>query len=353
MQQRIQMVEAYYENNRSVKNAFRKLRDIYGRHNRPSESTIHRIVERFQRTGSVADDRVQNYSRSGRSQEHIDFVHKSVAEEPEMSISRRSQHVGLSESTTWRILHKDLSLKAYKIQITQELKPMDHAKRRAFVKWVQKQPRDFSQKIIFSDEAHFEIGGHVNKQNCRIWCEENPRIIHEKPLYPKRVTVWCALWYGGVIGPYFFEDAAGQAVTVNGDRYREMITGFLWPELKNIDLEDMWFQQDGATSHFAKKTIELLKEKFNDRIISRNSGVNWPPRSCDLTPLDYFLWGYLKSQVYRNNPQSIHDLKDGIIRMIGEIKPELCQHVIGDFNKRIDICGHAKGGHLADIVFCT
>lgn len=131
--QRIQIVDFYDENNRLVKNVFRKLRDIYGWHNRPSESTIRRIVEIFQRTGSLEDERVQKYSGSGRSQEHIDLVRKSDAEDPKMSISRRSQQCKLSESTTWRILRKDLSLKAYKVQITQKLKPFNHSKRRAFV----------------------------------------------------------------------------------------------------------------------------------------------------------------------------------------------------------------------------
>ncbi|GFU14906.1 uncharacterized protein TNCV_3386901 [Trichonephila clavipes] len=55
-----------------------------------------------------------------------------------------------------------------------------------------------------------------------------------------------------------------------------------------------WFQQDGATCHAARATIDLLKDTFGDRLISRFGPVNWPPRSCDLTPLDYFLWGYVK-----------------------------------------------------------
>ena len=63
---------------------------------------------------------------------------------------------------------------------------------------------EFHRKIILSDEAHFHLGGFVNKWNCLIWGSENPRIIVEKPLYPQRVTVWCGLWSGGVIGPYFF-----------------------------------------------------------------------------------------------------------------------------------------------------
>ncbi|GFY04745.1 uncharacterized protein TNCV_419991 [Trichonephila clavipes] len=58
---------------------------------------------------------------------------------------------------------------------------------------------------------------------------------------------------------------------------------------------ELWFQQVGATCHTARATIDLLKDTFGDRLISRFGPVNWPPRSCDLTPLDYFLWGYVKS----------------------------------------------------------
>ncbi|GFT11482.1 uncharacterized protein TNCV_2523021 [Trichonephila clavipes] len=58
--------------------------------------------------------------------------------------------------------------------------------------------------------------------------------------------------------------------------------------------EELWFQQDGATCHIARATTDLLKDKFGDRLISRFGPVNWPPRSCDLTLLDYFLWGLCK-----------------------------------------------------------
>ncbi len=207
------------------------------------------------------------------------------------------------------------------------------------------------KKIIFSDEAHFHLNGYVNKQNCRIWGAENPRVIQERPMHPQRVTVWCGFWAGGVIGPHFFENEAGETVTVNGVRYRDMITNFLWPQLDGMDLEDMWFQQDGATCHTASETMALLQSKFPGRIISRNSEVNWPPRSCDLTPLDYFLWGYVKGKVYANNPQTIQELKDNIRGVIREIEPHLCENVIENFDKRMAACKKSRGGHLADIVF--
>ncbi|GFV73060.1 DUF4817 domain-containing protein [Trichonephila clavipes] len=89
----------------------------------------------------------------------------------------------------------------------------------------------------------------------------------------KKLTVWCTLWAGGIIGPYFFKND-GHNVTVNGDRYRAMITNFFIPELKNHDVQELWFKQDGATCHTARTTIDLLKDAFGDRLILRFGPVN-------------------------------------------------------------------------------
>ncbi|GFT89166.1 hypothetical protein TNCV_3085461 [Trichonephila clavipes] len=92
----------------------------------------------------------------------------------------------------------------------------------------------------------------------------------------RKLTVWCALWAGGIIGPYFFKNDEGHNVTVNGDRYRAMITNFFIPELNNHDVQELWFQQDGATCHTARATINLLKDTLGDHLISRFGPVNWP-----------------------------------------------------------------------------
>ncbi|GFW50723.1 uncharacterized protein TNCV_2890251 [Trichonephila clavipes] len=97
-----------------------------------------------------------------------------------------------------------------------------------------------------------------------------------------------------------------------------MITNFFIPELNNHDVQELWFQQDGATCHTARATIDLLKDTLGDRLISRFGPVDWPPRSCDLTPLDYFLWGYVKSLVYADKPQTLDHLEDNIRRVIAD-----------------------------------
>ncbi|GFU70400.1 putative transposable element [Trichonephila clavipes] len=173
----------------------------------------------------------------------------------------------------------------------------DHQARRRFVEWAQNEIAvvpDFHKRVLFSYEVHFWLNGYVNKQNCRIWSEVNPQVYVETPLYLEKLTVWCALWAGGIIGPYFFKTDEGH--------------------------KELWFQQDGATCHTARATIDLLKDTLGDRLISRFGPVNWPPRSCDLTPLDYFLWGYVKSLVYADKPQTLDRLEDNIRRVIADIR---------------------------------
>ncbi|GFX53242.1 hypothetical protein TNCV_362361 [Trichonephila clavipes] len=55
------------------------------------------------------------------------------------------------------------------------------------------------QFMTENDEAHFWLNGYVNKQSCRIWSEANPQVYVETPLHPEKLTVWCALWAGGIL----------------------------------------------------------------------------------------------------------------------------------------------------------
>ncbi|GFT79945.1 uncharacterized protein TNCV_4598351 [Trichonephila clavipes] len=123
----------------------------------------------------------------------------------------------------------------------------DHQARRRFVERAQNEIAvvpDFHKRILFSDEAHFWLNGYVNKQNCHIWSEANPQVYVETPLHPEKLTVWCALWAGGIIGPYFFKNDEGHNVTVNGDRYRAMITNFFIPELNNHDVQELYLSHE-------------------------------------------------------------------------------------------------------------
>lgn len=356
IEQHVQMIKLYYQNECSSVQTLRALRPFYGRRSGPSKSTLQRLVAKFETTGSVNNQPTPVRQRNARSAENIAAVRESVQENPRQSIPRRAQELGLSQTSTWRILRRDLGLHPYKIQLTQELKVNDHRQRRLFADWASERLEEdpnFGRKIIFSDEAHFWMNGYVNKQNCRIWDDANPHEVHQVAMHPQKVTVWCGFWAGGVIGPYFFENDVGEAITINGERYRTMLTDFFWPKLNDMEVDDMWFQQDGATCHTADATMDILHERFEGMVISRRGDVNWPPRSCDLTPLDFFLWGFLKSQVYANKPQSTDALKANITNAIAQIQPDLCGRVIKNWTTRIRATVRSRGGHLNDVIFHT
>ena len=123
------------------------------------------------------------------------------------------------------------------------------------------------KKISFSDEAHFDLGGYVTKQNCRILDTENLHAYIGKPTHPKRVTVWCEFWSKGIIGPFFFENKQEEAVTANSDRYRAMLNEFLFTKIEDEVIGNIWLQQDGATCHTAEVSLNVLRPVFEDHII--------------------------------------------------------------------------------------
>ncbi|GFX87154.1 putative transposable element [Trichonephila clavipes] len=114
---------------------------------------------------------------------------------------------------------------------------------------------------------------------------------------------------------------------------------------------ELWFQQDGATCHRDRAIIDLLKDTFGDRLISRFGPVNWPPRSCDLTPLDYFLWAYVKSLVYADKPQMLDHLEDNIRRVIADIRPQMLEKVIENWTSRLDYIRASRGSPMPEIIF--
>ena len=86
----------------------------------------------------------------------------------------------------------------------------------------------------------------------------------------------------------------------------------------------------------------LLLYEFGERVISRNGAVGWPPRSCDLTPLDYFLSSYDKSMVYANKPALIDELRTNIERELAAVSADLCLKIVKNWVQRLDFCKRAN-----------
>ena len=184
-----------------------------------------------------------------------------------------------------------------------------------------------------------------------------PRLTNWKaknlPLSTEKVTVWCAIGRSGIIGPYWFEDERRRPVTINTERYVEMMMRKFIPALRRkqgVDMNTVIYQQDGAIPHCSNVSLEYLRRYFpGDRLISRRTDNPGPAYSPDLSPADYFLWGYLKERVYANNPQTIEGLKANILQEIRRIPLDMCDRVIRNFNVRVATVIQRRGAWIENI----
>lgn len=348
-------VRTFYENGRSYISTRRLYCSEYGLihiNEAPSANLIKIWIKRFEETGSTFKQPAQGRPRTSRTTDNIERVKDSVRENPQVSTRKRSAALNLSRRSLQRILKLDLKLHPYKLQLTQELKDTDFGARLAFAEEMLRRFSTF-ENILFSDEAHFHLNGFVNRQNCRYWNDENPKMKHQKPLHSPKVTVWAAISSKGIIGPFFFEDSRGRNITVNTDRYVAMLEGYLTPELARSRIANTrtWFQQDGATCHTSNDSMAVVRQMFPARLISKRGDIPWPPRSPDLTPPDFFLWGYLKHKVYMNNPRNIRQLKENIRGEMAAITPDLLRKVFTNLRSRLEECHLREGRHLDDVIF--
>lgn len=117
-------------------------------------------------------------------------------------------------------------------------------------------------------------------------------------------------------------------------------------------VDGFWFMQDGALPHRTNEVFRLLDEHFPGRVMGlgysskHGGGIDWAPYSPDLNPCDYFLWGYLKDEVYRGSPRTVEEVKARIRTKISEITTETLRDVIGNFESRLHAVIEKEGAHI-------
>ena len=109
-----------------------------------------------------------------------------------------------------------------------------------------------------------------------------------------------------------------------------------------------WFQQDGAKCHTVKAILDVLCPVFQDR---RRTDVVWSPRSCDLTPLDYYLRSAVKDKCYADKPQTTDALKHNIREAIDEIQLQIIDNVLKNWTDRVGNYMASRGSHMNEISF--
>lgn len=324
----------------------------------PSNTVMLSIVKKFRRTGSVL---CQRKGRSGRpvtvsTNENHGRVLNQVLQSPKRSLRRTALKLDISP-TSLRRLFKDIGGFPYRIQVGQRLTEHDRHVRveycARFLAMVYEDP-DFLFNVWFSDESHIHLDGFINRQTTRFLGFERPDTIVQKPLHSVRVTIWCAVSGNGVLGPYFIENDDGAPLTVNQERYRNMVIRPFIQDLRrfcrarNMQMNRQWFQQDGATCHTARQTMAMLQETFPGRVISRGAEFPYPSHSPDLTPPDAYVWGMLKEQIFNcpDPPKTVPALRQKIVSFFGTLQQPMFQNMLENLRDRYEHCLQRNGAHF-------
>ncbi|GFY27648.1 uncharacterized protein TNCV_910991 [Trichonephila clavipes] len=273
------LVKLFYQNDNSAIVVLRKFRTLKGmRKGQLKAINLRLMVTKFEETGSLN-------VRSGRGRKPVsaEAIQKVALQEEDKasnvqastSVRRVTETLGLPRSTVQNIMRNILRYYPYKLQLVQELLPHDFETRHLFtLQFLARLEVDpeWPWNILWTDEVHFHLDGTVGPVTC----------------------------------------------SITGQRYASLFRNKLIPDLKARQcLSRIIFMQDGAPPHITLCVKDVLKHHFTEkRVISRQFLHLLPPRSPDLNPCDFWLWGHLRQLVSYDQPRTLPDLKDSISRHV-------------------------------------
>jgi hypothetical protein len=263
--------------------------------------------------------------------------------DPTSSLRQISLEVGLCKSRIQTILRK-YKYHPYKAQCHQEIFAVDEESRSAFCYEMQERAnndRRFLSAICFTDECTFTLNNEPNVQNTRYWAQENPRVnISTRTQYPQKINIWAGIFNNNIIGPFEIEG------NLNSATYLDLLVTKVRPALEEVAREnqEIWFQQDGCPAHFGLGVRNFLNDSFPNCWIGRGGAINWPARSPDLALCDFFLWGHLKSKIYKRRHPDINSLREAITAECALITERQLANVRNAFYNRLGYCLFQNGG---------
>lgn len=315
----------------------------------PSHVTFSAVHNRLRETGTFKIN--MNDTGSNRDVRTVDYeedILRRFEENPRTSTRAVANETNSSHFSVWKVL-KENNMHPYSIQKVQTLSPDDYPRRvnssRWFLHKIVETP-NFLQKVIFTDESTFNRDGVFNSRNSHCWAYENPHsTVMRRSQTRFSVNVWVGLLNNRIIGPYILPNR------LNSPTYLVFLRDILPVLLENVPLADrmdMWFQHDGCPSHFGNNVTDFLNATYRQKWIGRGGPVPWPPRSPDLTPIDFFIWGRMKDLVYSTPVDNEIELVARIAEASAILQEENDDfaHVRESMTRRFTLCNERAGQHF-------
>lgn len=342
-EEKFDMLYCYMLSRRNCVEAEHMYLNNYPERRQPGKSIFRRLIANIKEYGSFKKPVLTRQKASNPEKQYE--VLQSVIENPETSTRTIQNHTGVSKSTAHFILKKN-NFKPYKFRVCQGLRPGDDVRRRHFCEWYTRMCQDnvnFPFKVIWSDESMVSNNGIFNRRNTHYWSQENPR-MNRSSRHQNRFSfnIWCGILGTRIIGPFFYQNS------LNSERYLDLLRHDIEDALDDIPLgaiHNCWFQQDGAPAHNSRDVREYLFNRFQGKVVGTYSETPWPARSPDLSPLDFFVWGYIKNEIFKECFQDEEHLLRSVRTAFEKITPEMLNRVLDSTVRRAYFCLE-NGGNL-------
>ena len=317
----------------------------------PTRRAVSKLYRKFLEYGTCHNRNKGNSGRSRtvRSEENVERVRQALIENGSRSSRRNGLHLS---ATSFRRIVRDLKFHPYVAVRRQRLLPRDSAQRMEFcqrlLNTVEQEPR-FLDNLVVSDEAIFSLNSEVNSKNVVEYAESRqghpPNHYIDCQQGPGQVMVWAGFTRNGnIFGYYFVNGRLDTREYLRIIRYNVIQREF---REQNVDQGATWWQQDGAPAHISNASMRYLGGQFPGKVMSKRGDWPWPPRSPDLTVCDFFLWGYLKHQIWKENqPQNLGQLRLAITRELHAIPLQMIQNAFDAMIKRCRSCIDNGGNNI-------
>lgn len=328
----------------------RKFNEMYPELPQMNIRKFKRIQNNFRDFGSTLK-RSRNLPRPVTSNEENETnVLAYFYANPRSSIRSAEEDLGITFSSIQRILEK-YNMHDYKFTSVQAMKPQDGPHRVEFCEMllirIQEDPH-FLSKIIWTDESKFSKEGIFNRRNNHYWANENPHATRERGCQEKFSFNVFALLKDNEIRYLIYDEK------LNSNKYLDILATVVEEFTDNLSLQDYrtcWYQLDGAPAHCTAEVTAALDRMFEDRWFRRLGPWNWPPRSPDITPLDFYLWGTLKEKVYQTPVHTREELENRVNQAFQDIDLQSLRKATCDgVNARILKCLEVDGQHFEHLL---
>lgn len=317
----------------------------------PSPNVFRRLEDRIFQFGVAQPLRVDNgRPRTAMNPDMEENIIELLENNPCRSSRSIANELNISQSSVSRLIRQE-QFHPYHYTKVQALLDADFPRRLNFAQWYVQTLAfnpEFGRFIMWTDEASFTRDGFFNVHNNHYYALENPHVVHERSHQQRfGVNVWAAIIGTRVLGPIFLP------LRLNGRNFLHFLHNEFQDVIDDLPLNivmHMWLQMDGAPAHFDRQVTGWLNDNYPERWIGRSGPILWAPRSADMTPLDFFLWGHIKSLVYRTPVEDEVNLVNRILDAFRTITPAMLERVQTNILRRAHLCIEVNGQHFEQLL---